>query len=253
LLETVPRVLQKLQAVLSRYKIREKITIEPVTDLGSIGVQGPNSPSLIAKISQKQLPKLNTYSHATIEFEGAQVILRRQSETGEEGYILTTPAVSLTRTWEGLLRLGVGFNASLIGSDAQESLRIEAGIPRYGLDLSDENIPLEIENQDMISFTKGCYVGQEVIARLKFLGQANKHLKGLIFTGQDIPTPNAKVMKKETEVGKVTSSTFSPTLKRAIAMAYIRREYSTTGTQVSVQSNGTRLTSTVADLPFIKR
>ncbi len=253
LLEMEASILEKLRTTLSRYKIREKVMIEQGGGIGAIGVQGPDSPLLIAKNFTSPLPELRTYHHFTVQSEQSPITIRKESLTGEAGYILTMPQTSLQRVWENLLKMGTEFNLHPIGYEAMESLRIEAGIPRYGLDLTEENIPLEIENEDIISFTKGCYVGQEVIARLKFLGQANKHLKGLLLAGAKMPKYSARIVKDEKEIGRVTSSAYSPTLNQGIAMAYLRREYSAAGTQVTVESEGGGLQATATDLPFIRR
>lgn len=253
ILETESLISTKLLTILSRYKIREKITIEQLQNIGSIAVQGPNSESLIARITGSQLPELRTYDHTILQIAGNHVTIRKQSITGEAGYIITTQHILLPETWESLLKTGKEFNPQPIGYEAMESLRIEAGIPRYGQDLTEDNIPLEIENEDMISFNKGCYVGQEIIARLKFLGQANKHLKGLHLTSTTIPPHDAQITKDEKEVGRVTSGAYSPSLKQSIAMAYLRREYSTLGTQVIVETGGSKLDAAVTNLPFIKR
>jgi aminomethyltransferase len=196
---------------------------------------------------------LEPYQHTTLQSEQNLITVRKQSVTGETGYILTTNQDSLPPLWENLLKAIPEAKPQLVGYDAAESLRIEAGLPRYGHDLTEENIPLEIEKQDMVSFTKGCYVGQEVVARLKFLGQANKNLKGLLITDSSNPPANALVTSEEKEIGRITSSAYSPTLKQPVAMAYLRREYSSVGTQVNVESDGRNFSAMVTDLPFIKR
>lgn len=253
LLETETSVKEKLRAMLSRYKIREKVAIEEVQDLTPIGVQGPLSRVLIEGITGTPIPELKTFHYTTVQIVQNPILLRNQSVTGEGGFILTIPKSLLEVVSEHLQSDGSELGLRQIGSEAAESLRIEAGIPRYGFDITEENIPLEIDDLDMISFTKGCYVGQEVIARLKFLGQANKHLRGLRITDAEKPPHNARITRDEREVGRVTSGTYSPSLKQNIAMAYLRRESASSGTGVMVEINGENSPATVADLPFIKR
>jgi glycine cleavage system T protein (aminomethyltransferase) len=253
ILETEASIAEKLQATLSRYKVREKITIAQQQDIGSIGVQGPNSPSILTSSIEVTMLDLENYEHTQLQWGQDLVSIRKQSVTGETGYILMLSQEALPRVWEKLLKAGTESSLKPIGYEATESLRVEAGLPRYGLDLTEENIPLEIENEDMVSFTKGCYVGQEVVARLKFLGQANKHLKGLLITDTSIPAANSPITVEEKEIGRVTSSAYSPTLKQPIAMAYLRREYCKVETQVRIESDGRILSATVTDLPFIKR
>lgn len=253
ILETEASIIEKLYKALSRYKIREKITIEEQQDIGSIGVQGPNSPDILSRALGGSMPDLEIYENTHLQFGEDLVTIRKQSVTGEIGYILTLSQEALPRVWEKLLHTQPEPDLLLIGYEAAESLRVEAGLPKYGLDVTEENIPLEIENEDMVSFTKGCYVGQEVVARLKFLGQANKHLKGLLITGATIPIANSRITGEEKEIGRITTSAYSPTLREPVAMAYLRREYCKSGTQVKIESEGRNLSATVADLPFIKR
>jgi len=252
-LEMEASIAEKLRTTFSRYKIRERVTIEQSNEIGSIAVQGPKSPHLIEKIIGKPVPELKTYYHVNVQFDQNWVTIRKQSITGETGYILTTNQTALQKIWEKLRKVGIEFNLVPVGYEASESLRIEAGLPRYGIDLTEENIPLEIEKEDMISFTKGCYVGQEVVARVKFLGQANKQLKGLLLTDTAIPSHNARITLDQKEIGRITSSAYSPSLEQSIAIAYLRREYSTPGTQVKVESDRREFPATVTDLPFIKR
>ncbi len=252
-LETEASILEKLQSTLSRYRIREKVTFDLLQDLGSVGVQGPVSDSLLTEALGGTLGSLETYQHQSLQFGQDLITVRRQSVTGETGFILTLNQSRLPSLWERLLRAGGESKLLPVGYEASESLRVEAGLPRYGRDLTEENIPLEIEGQDMVSFTKGCYVGQEVVARLKFLGQANKHLRGLLITDPSTPITSSRVKSEEKEIGRITSSAYSPTLGQPIAMAYLRREYSATGTQVNVESDRRNLPATVTDLPFIKR
>lgn len=253
ILETEASIIEKLHSTLSRYRIREKVAFEVLRDLGSIGVQGPESGSILSKMLGEVFASLKRYQHITRQFGQELITIRKQSVTGETGYLITTSVKALSTFWRKLLEVGGESKLLPVGYEAAESLRIEAGLPRYSRDLTEENIPLEIEEQDMISFTKGCYVGQEVVARLKFLGQANKYLKGLLITDSSTPITNSRVTSGEKEIGRITSSAYSPTLKQPIAMSYLRREYSTRGTQVNVESDGRNLSATVTDLPFIKR
>lgn len=251
LLETEPAATDKLHTTLAKYKIREKVTIESAKNLATVAVQGPASGELVTEMLGTSTPELQTYQHFSYHTGKGQLTIRRQSLTGDVGYILTMPHETLAAMWRSLLQFRDA-SAEPIGFRALESLRIETGIPRYGPDLTEDIIPLEINDQDMISFTKGCYVGQEVMSRLKFLGQANKHLKGLHVMAEALPKHGDEITIDGREVGRVTSSAYSPTLKRPIALAYIRREYSSPNTQVTIQIDGLKTQGIVTDLPFIK-
>ena len=110
----------------------------------------------------------------------------RTDTTGEVGYMLYTAAEALASLWEALMTEGSQFEVQPIGWHALESLRIEAGIPRYGAELTDAVIPLEAELEHAIDFEKGCYIGQEIVARMKYRGHPNRLLRGIAI--DDNPT-----------------------------------------------------------------
>lgn len=158
------------------------------------------------------------------------------------------------------LRIPTGITGSVIealkdngvvqpAAPLDEVFRIESGIPRFGIDMDGETVIPEIGLEGLISYEKGCYIGQEVIARIHFRGKVAKELKGLVFEA-----PEALVNKGDellTHEGKnagvVTSKTYSPKLKRHIAMAYVRSAYAANGTELRIGHQKCR----VADLPFI--
>jgi folate-binding protein YgfZ len=131
-----------------------------------------------------------------------------------------------------------------------EAVRIEAGVPLFGRDMDQETIPLEagIESR-AISFSKGCYVGQEVIIRVLHRGHGRvaRKLVGLTLDGDEIPAPGAAVRSGDREIGSVTSSTPSPAKHRPIALAYLHRDFLAPGTNVTVGAQ----TATVTALPFV--
>jgi folate-binding protein YgfZ len=131
-----------------------------------------------------------------------------------------------------------------------ETLRIETGVPRFGRDMDEETIPLEagIESR-AISFTKGCYVGQEVIIRVLHRGHGRvaRKLVGLTIDGSDVPQPGTRIASGDREIGEVTSSTMSPALQRPIALGYVHRDFVEPGTNVTIGTVGAH----VAPLPFV--
>ncbi len=134
--------------------------------------------------------------------------------------------------------------------DVQEVLRIEAGVPVFGVDMDETTIVPEIGTEGLISYSKGCYIGQEIIARIHFRGHVAKQLRGLKIagsSGSDIG-PGAELSTEDGKnAGRITSVTFSPKLNSTIALGYVRYEYLPAGTELIVGD----LRATVADLPFI--
>ena len=121
------------------------------------------------------------------------------------------------------------------GSEAVEIARIEAGTPLFGRDITDANLPQEIaRDARAISFVKGCYIGQETVARLDALGHVNRTLAGVRFAATDVPASGTELTDDSGKVaGRVTSATFSPTLGAPLALAFVRRETNTPGSKLT--------------------
>jgi aminomethyltransferase len=136
-------------------------------------------------------------------------------------------------TFQHALGLGVISGERMtatIDAEALEALRIEAGVPRWGVDMDENTIPNEagLENR-AINHGKGCYIGQETIARIKTYGHVNRRLVQLALTGQDVPARGDKIVADGREVGQVTSAVFSSRLGKPLALGYVRREWAATG------------------------
>jgi folate-binding protein YgfZ len=171
------------------------------------------------------------------------------SHTGEDGFDLSVDADHASSLWTALRQAG----AQPVGYDALEILRIEAGMPRYGSDMDDTNVVTETNLDEAVSYTKGCYVGQEIIARIKYRGHVAKKLSGLIFDGAIAVEAGAVVNSVEgKEIGRITSVTNSPRLKRTIALAYLKYDYIAPGTPVKVLANHQELPGEVVELPFVR-
>jgi aminomethyltransferase len=131
--------------------------------------------------------------------------------------------------------------------------RIEAGIPRFGVDMDESNIALEAGLEDRaISFSKGCYLGQEVISRIKTYGQAAKTLRGLRLADdiKNLPVKGDKLFYDGKEAGYVTSVLASPALKAKVALAYVRKEANQLGNQLVMQTKEGESMANIVDLPF---
>jgi folate-binding protein YgfZ len=170
------------------------------------------------------------------------------SHTGEDGFDLIVASDHANLLWHALQQSG----AVPVGYDALEILRLEAGLPRYDIDMDDTNVVSETSLDDAISFTKGCYLGQEIIARIKYRGHVAKRLSGLIFDGTVSIDPGAVINSVDgKEIGRITSVTFSPRLNRTIALAYLKYDYLAPGTVVKVTAGALELSATVVELPFV--
>ena len=256
-IDTASETTESLFNELDKYIIADDVELSDVTaETGAIAVHGPKSADLVQSVlglnGLAALPERhNCVREADGDFKHTIVCVRTDS-TGEIGWTLYTAAEALAPLWEVLMAEGVRFNVQPIGWNALESLRIEAGVPRYGTELTDAVIPLEAELEHAIDFEKGCYIGQEIVARMKYRGHPNRLLRGLEVDGK--PTrnlqPNAKVFDGDKEIGWVTSSTFAPTLAKEIALGYVRIAVTEAGSRVQVETSDGRVDATIVRLPF---
>jgi folate-binding protein YgfZ len=180
--------------------------------------------------------------------EGDHVSVIRATHTAEDGFDLFIPADHARSLWDALR----GMQAQPIGPAALEVLRIEAGLPRYGIDMDETSIVSETNLDEAVSFTKGCYTGQEIIARIKHRGHVAKKLTGLLFDGEVEIKSGAKISAADKDAGRTTSVTYSPRLGRSIALGYVKYDFLAPGTNVRVVQENIEHTAQVAELPFVR-
>ena len=193
---------------------------------------------------------MQEYDHFATNYAGfpAQVVCA--SSTGEEGYEVWTGAKGLTAIWGAACGQAPTYGMLPCGTRALETLRIEAGIPRYGQELGEDTIPNEAGLWNALSFSKGCYVGQEIVERARSRGHVNWVLMGLVLESETPPAAGEKLAREGREIGEVTSACVSPTLGKAIALAYLRREVAEPGTKLEFSSGAA---AQVVSLPFYQR
>jgi glycine cleavage system T protein (aminomethyltransferase) len=251
LLDLEPGLNEKMRDLLIKYRLSYKANVEDVTEsLNLLSIHGTNSRRLIQKTLNGKIPELNEYEFLRKEINGFQTMIARANRTGEEGYDVFVSTEGVKTAWESLAKNRKEFGLKLVGLDAMDILRIEAAIPRYGVDMDENTIPLEAGLDHAISYEKGCYVGQEVVARIKWRGHVNRYLAGFQIEGEDLPANGDKIRQGEREIGYVTSSAFSPTLKKIIALGYIRREFIEPGTKIIVNTGGENKSAEVVKTPF---
>jgi folate-binding protein YgfZ len=138
----------------------------------------------------------------------------------------------------------------LCGWQALETARIEAGVPRFGADMDETNLASEALDTRAISYAKGCYIGQEVIARIRTYGQVAKSLRRLRMggDGRDAPPKGTKLFLGDKEVGSITSAVWSPALQAVVALGYVRREANQTGTELEVRTPAGKIPAQITDV-----
>jgi len=215
--------------------------------LACIGVVGPHARQVVAhalSCSPAAFDMLPPFANTDMPFGGDTVLIARSVDYGVDGFDCFVAANSTPALHDALVRSG----AAPAANAALETLRIEAGRPAYGVDMSEDTLLHEaiLDTLDAVSYTKGCYTGQEVVARLHFRGHVNKLLRGLVLSAP--ATPGARVIAADAEVGDVRSCALSPRLG-AIAIAMVRREVEP-GSSVTVRTDVGDVSATLIALPF---
>ena len=246
-----PGLNEKVSELLTKFRLSYKAEIDDITETtGLISLQGPKAGQLIEILIGEKLPLMEQYDFIVREVLGHEISIVSVNRTGELGFDLYVQNEGLQDLWDILMEKGSQMNIKPIGHNALNTLRIEAGIPIYGLDMDENNIPIEAGLWDALDFEKGCYVGQEVVARIKWRGHVNWHLLGLESEGQVAPNIGAEIFSGDRRVGRITSSTISPILNKAISLGYIRREFKDSDTEVVINSNDSGIKALVKELPF---
>jgi folate-binding protein YgfZ len=238
---------------LNRYLVADEVEItDRSEEYAILSIQGPNAEALLRKLMGLSELPTRPKQHAMVTIEGAAVCVVRDSDTGESGFDLIIPRAHLLTIAKSLTEIGKPFGAAWVGENAHNVLRIEAGVPRYGIDFTEDNLLLEVGIDHAVSFTKGCYLGQEVVERIRSRGHVNKKLVGLLVAAREPLTAGDLVFAGDKEIGQVTSSTHSPALKTAIALGYVHKDFWGAGTAVVVNHDNAPIAVTVTDLPFVK-
>lgn len=218
---------------------------------GLLLVSGPKAAAVLKAAFAADVDDLKPVNFLPAAIGGQTALIIRSEETGERDYEILIPADGLVEAWERLLDAGTAYAITPVGSRALDALRIEAGIPKAGPDLNEEIVPPEANLEGKaFSLSKGCYPGQEVVARMDTYGSVRRHLVGLVVGGSVAPPKGAKLFSGTREVGWVSSATFSPELKAPIAFGFPLRDFSAAGTALSIEADGVRYEATVRPLPF---
>jgi len=250
LLDVDTRSKEKMTEALSRFIIADDVEMEDMSEQQvTLAIQGPAAARVLAAVGLA-LALDKPFQHQEVDFAGTTARVIRVSDTGEDGYELLVPAEHVEQCWVMLLTTGEPLGLRPVGLAALHMLRIEAGIPWYGLDMDEARIVLEVGLEHAISFKKGCYLGQEVVERTTPRGHVNRKLSGLLLHSDTLPASGTKLFHDTQEVGWVTSSAQSPRFGHPIALGYVRREHLTPGTPLRIDSHGTAVIAEVTTLPF---
>ena len=247
LLETEPGLQSKLMSSLDTYLVADDVHITDVTGVqATFGVHGPDAHALIARVLGGVSADLAD-CHTVVRALGCTVVpVTARSYSGEPGYDLRIDANRALLLWNVLTSAG----ARPVGTRAMEALRIESGIPRYGVDVDERVVPLEAGLHHAVDFAKGCFIGQETIAKMHNLGKPRRYLVGLRVEADTVPPAETPLRDGERQIGWITSSVRSPALGRVVSLASVRRGYEQPGLSLSVDGGGR---AEVVELPFYRQ
>lgn len=244
---TPPGMAAKTIEALDRHLFSEKAAFRDATGEWALPVlAGPGAPALAERLTGVTVPG-DPWSHAGARLDDADVrLVRGAGETGEPEVWVVSAAADAARVRAALVAAG----ARPVGVAAREALRIEAGWPRYGQDVDAGVLLPEIPLEPFVSYTKGCYIGQEVVVRIRDRGHVNRHLRGLVIDAVTVPPAGATVLDGDVDVGRVTSAAWSPGQSRPVALAFVRRQRAEPGTALTVRWGDGTAPATVVSLPM---
>jgi folate-binding protein YgfZ len=230
ILETVPGQGERLRQHFDHYLIREKVeVVDRSHGWAEWLLAGAQAAEVLHRaMSHGDLPTGHLESQLA-EFAQTPVWLRRVDLAGPVGYLVTCLRGDEVRVGRLLCEAG----AERCRYETFHAVRIEAGFPLFGHDITDKNLPQEVaRDRQAISFNKGCYLGQETVARIDALGHVNRLLVGLRFLGDELPKLTAELTAGEQVAGHLTSVTWSPKLRAPLALGYVRRGCHEVGTRL---------------------
>jgi len=253
LFDTEPATHERVLKTLERFTLAGDFHVRDLkSETALLCVQGAHAGDLVRAVFGEDAASLVRGRVSTATFGGADTTLIRATHTGEDGFDLFIAAGAAESLWDALVAAG----ARPCGFDALEVLRVETGVPRYGVDVSDANVVLEVVREDeAVSYTKGCYVGQEIIARIHWRGHVAKRLAGLTFDRDSCASIGSTVRAADggREIGRVTSVVFSPRLKQNIALAVIKYDFLKPCTEVKIFDGDAEVCAAqTAALPFVR-
>ena len=258
LLDFEPGLTAKLSQRLEKFLVSDDVQIvDAAPHYGLLSVQGPKADGVVRSLGF--FPELPATALGFVKVTDAtlgEIYLMNHARLGLVGFDIFVPTNSLGAVADKMIAAAKSVGGRACGWEAFEMARIEAGIPRFGQDMDESNLPLEcgIESR-AVSYSKGCYIGQEVLNRVHSFGHVAKELSGLRFPGDlsSLPQKGDKLFHAGKEVGYVTSAVKSPTLNAAIALGYVRREANQIGTELTVRSAQGENPARVVKLPFTEK
>jgi folate-binding protein YgfZ len=246
--ETDRSQVEKIIATFDHYIIMDDVEVTDISEKQTtLGLAGPKSRAILnaAGIELLDLQPLQMITaRCNCDCGCAECTVVRGEDAGHESYEIWLAPQDVYKTWHALLAAG----ATPVGSEALEMQRVMAGVPLYGVDIRERDLPQETDQMRALNFNKGCYVGQEIVERIRSCGNVHRKFTGFVAEGAAAISAGAKILSNEKEVGEVTSVAIlpAPSGQRTVALGYIRREVGVPGREMTI---GTAK-ATVIQLPI---
>jgi folate-binding protein YgfZ len=245
-----------IAARLEQFIIADDVQVMDINDeYGLLSVQGPQCATVLDRaFPGRSLPE-RAWGAKVWPGDDGEICVTNLSRAGVPGLELFVPRSGMREAWNRLADGVTAVNGRLCGWECLEWARIEAGLPRYGQDMDDRNLAPEAGIEERaISYTKGCYIGQEIISRIRTVGRVNRSLRGLALEDSKEPLPRKgdRLTHRGREVGYITSAIHSPALGRPIALGYVRRGIEEPEAELEVQTQAGPRIARLRALPFVE-
>jgi folate-binding protein YgfZ len=238
---------EKILATFDHYIIMDDVEVRNVSEqVTALGVAGPKAREVLAAAGFA-IPELATLQLHPVSWKGIDCTLVRGEDEQNAAYEIWAAPDEVRQLWDGLLAAG----ATAVGSEALELYRIAKGVPSYGVDIRERDLPQETEQARALNFNKGCYVGQEIVERIRSRGAVHRKFSAFLAEGDASIAPGAKIVVGDKDVGEITSSAHLqlPEGNKSIALGYIRREVGAPGREVMIAT----AKATVVQAPLTDR
>ena len=225
---------------------------DKTAEYAMIAAQGPRAIEALDKITDYELTSLRYYHGTVTSVAGFRAFVSRTGYTGEDGCEIICDAADVVTIWSQLHELAEAVGGGPVGLGARDTLRLEAGMPLYGHELSEDVNPVQAGLNFAVNLRSRDFVGREALARLQRDDQLPVRV-GLQIEGKRPARKGAAILQSDRQVGTVTSGTFSPTFERPIAMGYVKPTAAAPSTPLAVDIRGQHYAARVAPLPFYQR
>lgn len=235
--------------------ISSDVSIDDISDeTALLAIQGKRSKEILQSIFGDQIGYLGYYTFTHAVYGGTPMIVSRTGYTGELGYEVYFKSNDevADRLWDAIFERGQEFEILPVGLGARDTLRLEMGFCLYGNDIDASTNPLEAGLGWITKLQKGDFIGRNVLLSEKKRGVPRK-LVGFLLDGKNVARPTYSISANGEQIGKVTSGTFSPSLKQGIGMGYVPSEFANESRKIGIDIRGRNIDATIVKLPFIKK